>query len=111
MGIDKPDVRFVAHIDMPKSIENYFQETGRAGRDGKPAEAWMCYGLADVVNQMRLIEMSDADDLYKRRSSIKLDAMLALAETVHCRRKLLLNYFGEEAPETCGNCDNLPRAP
>ena len=106
MGIDKPDVRFVAHIDMPKSIENYFQETGRAGRDGKPAEAWMCYGLADVVNQMRLIEMSDADDLYKRRSSIKLDAILALAETVHCRRKLLLNYFGEEAPETCGNCDN-----
>ena len=106
MGIDKPDVRFVAHIDMPKSIENYFQETGRAGRDGKPAEAWMCYGLADVVSQMRLIEMSDADDLYKRRSSIKLDAMLALAETVHCRRKLLLNYFGEEAPETCGNCDN-----
>lgn len=111
MGIDKPDVRFVAHIDMPKSIENYFQETGRAGRDGKPAEAWMCYGLADVVNQMRLIEMSDADDLYKRRSSIKLDAMLALAETVHCRRKLLLNYFGEEAPETCGNCDNCLEPP
>ena len=111
MGIDKPDVRFVAHIDMPKSIENYFQETGRAGRDGKPAEAWMCYGLADVVNQMRLIEMSDADDLYKRRSSIKLDAMLALAETVHCRRKLLLHYFGEEAPETCGNCDNCLEPP
>lgn len=111
MGIDKPDVRFVAHIDMPKSIENYFQETGRAGRDGKPAQAWMCYGLADVVNQMRLIEMSDADDLYKRRSSIKLDAMLALAETVHCRRKLLLNYFGEEAPETCGNCDNCLELP
>ncbi len=111
MGIDKPDVRFVAHIDMPKSIENYFQETGRAGRDGKPAEAWMCYGLTDVVNQMRLIEMSDADDLYKRRSSIKLDAMLALAETVHCRRKLLLNYFGEEAPETCGNCDNCLEPP
>lgn len=111
MGIDKPDVRFVAHIDMPKSIENYFQETGRAGRDGKPAEAWMCYGLADVVNQMRLIEMSDADDLYKRRSSIKLDEMLALAETVHCRRKLLLNYFGEEAPETCGNCDNCLEPP
>lgn len=111
MGIDKPDVRFVAHIDMPKSIENYFQETGRAGRDGKPAEAWMCYGLTDVVNQMRLIEMSDADDLYERRSSIKLDAMLALAETVHCRRKLLLNYFGEEAPETCGNCDNCLEPP
>ena len=111
MGIDKSDVRFVAHIDMPKSIENYFQETGRAGRDGKPAQAWMCYGLADVVNQMRLIEMSDADDLYKRRSSIKLDAMLALAETVHCRRKLLLNYFGEEAPETCGNCDNCLEPP
>lgn len=111
MGIDKPDVRFVAHIDMPKSIENYFQETGRAGRDGKPADAWMCYGLQDVVGQLFLIEKSDAEDVYKRRSSAKLDAMLALAETVHCRRKILLNYFGEEASDTCGNCDNCLEAP
>ena len=111
MGINKPDVRFVAHIDMPKSIENYFQETGRAGRDGLPADAWMCFGLKDVMNQLRFIEQSDADEIYKRRSSGKLDAMLALAETVNCRRRMILNYFGEEAPENCGNCDNCVEPP
>jgi ATP-dependent DNA helicase RecQ len=105
MGIDKPDVRFVAHLDMPKSIEGYFQETGRAGRDGAPADAWMTYGLQDVVQQRRLIEMSDADVQYKRLSSAKLDAMLGLAEAGDCRRVRLLAYFGE-ASEPCGNCDN-----
>jgi ATP-dependent DNA helicase RecQ len=105
MGIDKPDVRFVAHVDMPKSIEGYFQETGRAGRDGEPADAWMTYGLVDVVQQRRLIEMSDADALYKRLSGKKLDAMLGLAEAADCRRVRLLSYFGE-ASEPCGNCDN-----
>ena len=105
MGIDKPDVRFVAHFDMPKSIEGYYQETGRCGRDGEPAEAWMIYGLADVVQQRRMIEMSEADDAYKRVSTAKLDAMLGLAETIDCRRMRLLAYFGE-ASQPCGNCDN-----
>ena len=105
MGIDKPDVRFVAHLDMPKSVEGYYQETGRAGRDGAPAEAWMAYGLADVVQQRRLIEQSEADDAYKRVSSAKLDAMLGLAETIDCRRVRLLAYFGESS-QPCGNCDN-----
>jgi ATP-dependent DNA helicase RecQ len=110
MGIDKPDVRFVAHLDMPKSVEGYFQETGRAGRDGLPADAWMTYGLADVVQQRRLIELSDADESYKRLSGAKLDAMLALAEAADCRRVRLLAYFGE-ASSACGNCDNCLAPP
>ena len=110
MGIDKPDVRFVAHLDMPKSIEGYFQETGRAGRDGLPADAWMAYGLADVVQQRRLIEQSDAEENYKRLSNAKLDAMLALAEAADCRRVRLLAYFGE-ASTACGNCDNCLAPP
>ncbi|MEP6608890.1 MAG: DNA helicase RecQ [Burkholderiaceae bacterium] len=110
MGIDKPDVRFVAHLDMPKSIEGYFQETGRAGRDGAPADAWMTYGLADVVQQRRLIEMSEADGVYKRLSGVKLDAMLGLAEAADCRRARLLAYF-DEASEPCGNCDNCLAPP
>ncbi|HMM52127.1 MAG TPA: DNA helicase RecQ [Burkholderiaceae bacterium] len=110
MGIDKPDVRFVAHLDMPKSVEGYYQETGRAGRDGAPAEAWMAYGLADVVQQRRLIEQSEADDAYKRVASAKLDAMLGLAETIDCRRVRLLAYFGESSPP-CGNCDNCLEPP
>jgi ATP-dependent DNA helicase RecQ len=110
MGIDKPDVRFVAHLDMPKSIEGYFQETGRAGRDGGPADAWMTYGLADVVQQRRLIELSDADESYRRLSAAKLDAMLGLAEAADCRRVRLLAYFGE-ASSPCGNCDNCLAPP
>ncbi len=110
MGIDKPDVRFVAHLDLPKSIEGYYQETGRAGRDGLPAEAWMVYGLADVVQQRRLIEQSDAAETYKRVSNAKLDAMLGLCETVRCRRQYLLEYFDEQAGP-CGNCDNCLSPP
>jgi len=110
MGIDKPDVRFVAHVDMPKSVEGYFQETGRAGRDAAPADAWMAYGLADVVQQRRLIELSEADDAYKRLSGAKLDAMLALAEAADCRRVRLLAYFGESS-SPCGNCDNCLAPP
>jgi ATP-dependent DNA helicase RecQ len=115
MGIDKPDVRFVAHLDMPKSIEGYFQETGRAGRDGLPADAWMAYGLADVVQLRRLIEQSEADETYRRLSGAKLDAMLALAEAADCRRVRLLAYFGERsapcAPNqsSCDNCLDPPR--
>ncbi len=101
MGIDKPDVRFVAHLDLPKSLEGYYQETGRAGRDGLPAEAWMVYGLADVVQQRRLIEQSDSSDAYKRVASAKLDAMLGLCETTRCRRQYLLDYFDEQA-DPCG---------
>ena len=110
MGIDKPDVRFVAHLDMPKSIEGYFQETGRAGRDGLPATAWMAYGLQDVVQQRRLIELSDADEAYKRLSTVKLDSMLAYAEAADCRRVRLLGYFGETGTP-CGNCDNCLHPP
>ena len=110
MGIDKPDVRFVAHLDLPKSIEGYYQETGRAGRDGLPATAWLAYGLADVVQQRRLIEISEGDEQHKRRLGQHLDAMLALCETVGCRRQRLLSYFGEES-EPCGNCDTCLAPP
>jgi ATP-dependent DNA helicase RecQ len=104
MGIDKPDVRFVAHLDLPKSIEGYYQETGRAGRDGLPADAWMAYGLGDVVNQRRMIDTSEAPDQIKRIAGAKLDALLGLAESTGCRRVRLLEYFGE-ASTPCGNCD------
>jgi ATP-dependent DNA helicase RecQ len=110
MGIDKPDVRFVAHVDMPKSIEAYYQETGRAGRDGLPADAWMIYGLADVVQQRRLIDQSPSGEEFKRVAGAKLDALLGLCETVDCRRVRLLDYFGE-ASSACGNCDNCLSPP
>nr|WP_246867865.1 DNA helicase RecQ [Rhizobacter sp. SG703] len=110
MGIDKPDVRFVAHLDLPKNIEGYYQETGRAGRDGLPADAWMAYGLADVVNQRRMIDESPAGEEFKRGQRAKLDALLALAEAHDCRRVRLLAYFGE-ASEPCGNCDNCLHPP
>ncbi|MGN6790905.1 MAG: DNA helicase RecQ [Streptosporangiaceae bacterium] len=104
LGIDKPDVRFVAHLDLPKSVECYYQETGRAGRDGLPATAWLGYGLADVVLQRRLIDTSEGDLAHRRRQAAHLDAMLALCETVECRRAQMLGYFGEAAAQ-CGNCD------
>lgn len=106
MGIDKPDVRFVAHLDLPKSVEGYYQETGRAGRDGTPSTAWMAYGLQDVVQQRKLIQGGDGDEAHRRRASAHLDSMLALCETVQCRRAQLLTYFGQEpTAATCGNCD------
>jgi len=110
MGIDKPDVRFVAHLDMPKNIEGYYQETGRAGRDGLRADAWMAYGLQDVVNQRRMIDESPAEEGFKQAMRGKLDALLALAEATDCRRVRLLSYF-DEASEPCGNCDNCLSPP
>ena len=110
MGIDKPDVRFVAHLDMPKNIEGYYQETGRAGRDGEPADAWMCYGLQDVVNQRRMIDESPAGEEFKQGLRGKLDALLGLAEATDCRRVRLLRYFGETS-QPCGNCDNCLHPP
>ena len=106
MGIDKPDVRFVAHLDLPKSIEAYYQETGRAGRDGEPADAWMVYGLQEVVTLRQMVEGSSAGDMRKRLEVRKLDAMLGYCELTTCRRQTLLAYFGETLPERCGNCDN-----
>jgi ATP-dependent DNA helicase RecQ len=105
MGIDKPNVRFVAHLDLPKSVEAYYQETGRAGRDGLPANAWMAYGIQDVVMLRRMLADSDADETHKRVEMHKLDAMLALCEQVHCRRKALLAYFGDHMEHDCQNCD------
>jgi len=105
MGIDKPNVRFVAHLDLPKSVEAYYQETGRGGRDGLPANAWMAYGLQDVITLRKMLQDSNADEAHKRIEYHKLDAMLALCEQVHCRRQALLSYFGDRLEQPCGNCD------
>jgi ATP-dependent DNA helicase RecQ len=110
MGIDKPDVRFVAHLDLPKSVEGYYQETGRAGRDGLASTAWLAYGLQDVVQQRKMIDTSEGDDAHRRRQGRHLESMLALCETVRCRRVRLLDYFGEKA-EPCGNCDTCLSPP
>jgi len=110
MGIDKPDVRFVAHLDLPKSVEGYYQETGRAGRDGLPATAWLAYGLQDVVQQRRMIDQSEGDLAHRRNLTAHLDAMLALCETIECRRVQLLAYFGQ-ASTACGNCDTCLSPP
>ena len=106
MGIDKPDVRFVAHLDLPKTIESYYQETGRAGRDGEPATAWMIYGLQDVIKLRQMLSESQGDELHKRAEQHRLNAMLGLCELTSCRRIALLHYFGETYPDACGNCDS-----
>ena len=111
MGIDKPDVRFVAHLNLPKTLEAYYQETGRAGRDGLPADAWMRYGLGDAILLRQMLENSEADEIHKRVERKKLDAMLAYGELTSCRRQSLLAYFGDAMPRPCGNCDNCLQPP
>ncbi len=111
MGIDKPDVRFVAHLNLPKSIEAYYQETGRAGRDGEPANAWMAYGLQDIVTQRQWLQQSEASEAHKQLMRAKLDALIGLGEMVACRRQALLGYFGERSEQRCGNCDNCLNPP
>nr|WP_231874425.1 DNA helicase RecQ [Azoarcus sp. KH32C] len=110
MGIDKPDVRFVAHLDLPRSIEGYYQETGRAGRDGLPSQAWMAWGAQDIVQQRRMIDESEGNEDFKRRARARLDALVGLVETTACRRQHLLAHFGEEG-QACGNCDNCLEPP
>ena len=106
MGIDKPDVRFVAHLDLPKTVESYYQETGRGGRDGEPTDAWMIYGLQDVIKLRQMMDGSGGSEEHKRAEQHRLNAMLGLCEVTSCRRQVLLNYFGDDLPEPCGNCDN-----